>query len=115
LPEASGISAVFAFSGDLLLSFPPDMFANFIQLISGRPPAEHERGFVEEVRLVEHARPRNRRAEKLFVVCWMLIAVKCSLVIWLVDKYDMKFSPLWVNAPTVCFALLCTAVYYFRD
>ena len=91
------------------------MFANFLQLITGRPPAEHERGFVEEVRLVEHARPRNRRAEKLFLICWLLIAVKCFLVVWLVDKYHMNFSPLWVNAPTVCFALVCTAVYYFYD
>ena len=106
---------VFAFSADLLLSFRPDMFANLIQLISGRPPKEHDRGFVEEVRLVEHVRPRNRRAEKLFAVCWALIVVKCGLVMWLVDKYDMKFSPLWVNAPTLCFALLCTAVYFFHD
>jgi hypothetical protein len=27
----------------------------------------------------------------------------------------MKFSPLWVNAPTVAFALLCTLVYFFRE
>ena len=91
------------------------MFANFLQLITGRPPAEHDRGFVEEVRLVEHARARNPRAEKLFLICWLLISAKCGLVIWLVDKYDMKFNALWVNAPTVCFALLCTAVYFFRD
>jgi hypothetical protein len=91
------------------------MFANLVQLITGRPPAEHESGFVEEVRLVEHRRPRNPRAEKLFLICWLLIAVKCALVVWLVDKYDMKFNALWVNAPTVAFALLCTAVYFFRD
>ena len=77
------------------------MFANFLQLITGRPPTEHEQGFVEEVHLVNHARPRNRRAEKLFLVCWLLIAVKCFLVVWLVDKYHMNFSPLWVNGPTV--------------
>jgi len=91
------------------------MFANFLQLITGRPPTENEHGFVEEVRLIEHARVRNPRAEKLFLICWILIAAKCGLVIWLVEKYHMKFNPLWVNAPTICFALLCTAVYFFRD
>jgi len=91
------------------------MFANLLQLITRRPPTDHASSFVEEVRLMEHVRPRNPRAEKLFLICWLLIAGKCWLVVWLVEKYDMKFSPLWVNAPTVAFALLCTLVYLFRD
>ncbi len=91
------------------------MFPHLVRVVSLRPPPANGRDFVEEVRLVEYVRARNRRAAALILVCWMLIATKCELVIWLVDKYHMKFSPLWVNAPTVCFALLCTAVYFWRE
>ena len=91
------------------------MFANFLQLISRRPPADLSERLVEGVKLIDHTPKRNRRAERLFLVCWLLIAAKCWLIIWLVDKYHMKLNPLWVNAPTVAFALLCTAVYFLRD
>jgi hypothetical protein len=91
------------------------MFANFIDLITRRPPAEYHRGFVEGVRLVDYRQPRNRRVEKIILVCWILIAAKCALVTWLVGKYHMNFDALWVNAPTVVFALMCTAVYFFRE
>lgn len=91
------------------------MFPHLVRVISLRPPPEYDRGFVEEVRLVEFVRARNARVAKLILVCWLLIALKCEAVIWLVDRYHMKFSPLWVNAPTVCFALMCTAIYFWRD
>lgn len=91
------------------------MIPNLLQLITRRPPSDYDRGFVEEVRLIESVPPRNPRVEKLILVCWLLIAVKCWLVVWLVDKYHMKLDPLWVNAPTVAFALMCTAVYFWRD
>ncbi|MEO7598369.1 MAG: hypothetical protein ABIV50_05525 [Opitutus sp.] len=91
------------------------MFANLLQLITRRPPSDHMRGFVEEVRLVDHVPARNPRAEKLFLVCWILIAAKCGLIVWLIERYHMKLNPLWVNGPTIAFALLCTAVYFFRE
>lgn len=91
------------------------MFHNLLQAISGRAPLESEWRFVEEVRLVEHARVRNRRVEKLILGCWVAIAGKCGLVIWLVDKYHMPFDPLWVNAPTVGCALVCTALYFWHE
>lgn len=91
------------------------MFPNLLQLITRRPPPDYDRGFVEEVRLVEYAQSRNPRVEKLILICWLLIAGKCWLVMWAVEKYHMKFNALWVNAPTVTFALMCTAIYFFRD
>ena len=91
------------------------MFHNLLQLVTRRPPASQDFGFVEEVRLHEYAPKRNRRAERLIVICWVLIVVKCWLVTWLVAKYHMGFSPLWVTAPTVVFAAICTLVYVFRD
>ncbi len=91
------------------------MIPNLLQLITRRPPADYDRGFVEEVRLLERLPRRNPRVEKLLLWCWLLIAIKCWLVVWLVEKYAMKFDPLWVNGPTVASALLCTAVYFWGD
>jgi hypothetical protein len=91
------------------------MFSNLLRLAVRRPPAESGRGFVEEVRFVDALPPRNRRVEKLILLCWVAIAIKCWLVVWLVGKYHMNFDPLWVTAPTVVFASMCTAAYFFRE
>jgi hypothetical protein len=91
------------------------MIPNLLQLITRKPPADFAPGFVEEVRLVDHARKRNPRVEKLMLCCWLLIALKCWLMVWLIGKYNIKFDALWVNGPTVAFALMCTAVYFWRD
>ena len=45
----------------------------------------------------------------------MLIVGKSFLVVWLVDKYHLNFNAGWVIVPTVISALLCTAVYFWRD
>ena len=91
------------------------MFANLLQLITRRPPPEYDRSFIEEVRLADYLPKRNPRVEKLILVCWVLIAIKCLLVVWLIGKYHMKFDPLWVTAPTIAFGLMCTGVYFWRD
>lgn len=91
------------------------MFPNLLQLITRRPPVEYDRGFVEEVRLLDGAPARNPRVEKVILACWLLIALKCWLVVWLVAKYHMAFSPFWVTAPTVLFALVCTLIYFGRE
>lgn len=89
------------------------MFSNFLQLISRRMPPDYERGFVEEVR-IRHVR-RNRRIERLFVICWIVIAVKCAVVVWACRHYHIPFNPLWVIVPTIVFAALATAIYFWRD
>lgn len=91
------------------------MFANLLQVITRRPPSDHDSAFVEEVRLVDHVRPRNRQVERLILVCWIAIAIKCALVVWLVGRYHLRLDPLWVNGPTVFFALMCTAAYYWSN
>jgi len=91
------------------------MFTSLLQLITRRPPPEYHREFVEEVRLADYLPKRNPRVEKLILVCWVLIAIKCLVVVWLVGKYHMRFDPLWVTAPTIIFGLMCTAAYYWRD
>jgi membrane protein YdbS with pleckstrin-like domain len=90
------------------------MFADFIRLISRRPPVDYERGFVRGVKVGEKA-PRNRRVERLIAICWVVILVKSFAVLWLFDRYHVPVNPLWVIAPTIVFAALCTVVYLLRD
>lgn len=91
------------------------MIPNLLQLLHRPSPSDDGRGFVEEVRLVDHLPKRNPRVEKVLLICWLLIVVKCWAVIWLIERYEMELNPMWVNAPTVAFALMCTAVYFWRD
>jgi hypothetical protein len=55
----------------------------------------------------------HRRMDNLIRFFWALIAVKCWAVVWLVDRYNVPFNPMWVVTPTVLFAALATAVYYY--
>ena len=91
------------------------MFANLLQLITGRPPPpEVERNaFVEEVR-VQRGEPRNPKVERLILVCWILIAVKHVLIIWVCRRYPVPFHQLWVNFPTWLLGVLATGIYYGR-
>jgi hypothetical protein len=90
------------------------MFPDFVRLINRRPPADYEKDFVREVRV--HDKPaRNRKVERLILICWAIILLKCVAVVWLFDRYHVPVKPLWVIAPTVIFAALCTAVYLLRD
>lgn len=91
------------------------MFANLLQLITGRPPHPevHRNAFVEEVQ-VRHREPRNRKFERFILVCWLLIAVKHVLIIWACRHYPVPFHQLWVNAPTWLLGVLATGIYYAR-
>jgi hypothetical protein len=89
------------------------VFANLLQLISRRPSPDYEQGFIRETQ-PRPRRVRNRRIERLFVVAWILIALKTAFVLWAVPHYHIPFSPYWVIVPTLIFAALCTAVYFRR-
>lgn len=88
------------------------MFANLLHLIRRMQPG-YDRGFVTEVEVIRK-RPRHRRLELLIWICWVLITVKCFVVVWAVRHYHIPFSPLWVIIPTLTFAILCTLIYLFR-
>jgi hypothetical protein len=88
------------------------MFTNLFPFSRRVSPA-YESRFVEEVR-VSQAPPRNRRIERLFIICWILIAIKSAFIFWAVHHYRIPFSGLWVVAPTVIFAALVTYVYWRR-
>ena len=90
------------------------MFADLVRLINRRPPLDYERGFVRAVKVSSKA-PRNRRVERMLGLGWLLIVLKSFAVFWLFDRYHVPVNALWVVAPTVVFAALCTAVYLLRD
>jgi hypothetical protein len=91
------------------------MFANFLQLITGRPLPDEARSFVQEVTVVRDAPPRRQpRVERLILICWVLIAVKHVAIIWAVRHYPVPFHQLWINFPTWLLGVLATGVYYAR-
>jgi hypothetical protein len=93
------------------------MFANLIQLISGRPPPpEVERSaFVESVNVERGDRERrNPRVERLIAWCWFLIAVKHVAIIWVCNRYPVPFHQLWINFPTWLLGALATGLYFGR-
>lgn len=92
------------------------MFANLVQLITGRsPPPEVARyGFVEHVEVRERE-PRNPKVERFIAICWVLIAIKHVLLIWACNHYpQIPFHQLWVNFPTWLLGVLATGIYYWR-
>ncbi|MDO8543102.1 MAG: hypothetical protein Q7S40_21930 [Opitutaceae bacterium] len=91
------------------------MFANLVQLVSGRPasPEVARYAFIEDVR-VERREPRSLKVERLILICWILIAVKHIVVIWACHHYPVPFHQLWINFPTWLLATLATAIYYGR-
>jgi len=71
-----------------------------------------EAGLTEEERRMRH----RRRVETLIYICWGLIVLKSFVVVWAVNRFAMPFNPMWVIAPTVTFAFVATAAYYWlRD
>ncbi len=90
------------------------MFADLVRLIHRPRTVRYERNFVREVS-VAHRVPRNRRVERVIAICWVLIIAKSFAVVWLFDRYRVPVNPLWVIAPTIVFAALCTVVYLLRD
>lgn len=89
------------------------MIPNLLRLISRRVSSDYDRHFVQEVR-VTRPRARNPKVDRLFLIVWVLIVIKCAGVMWAVPHYHIPFSAMWVVLPTIIFAAVCTAVYYRR-
>ncbi len=90
-----------------------DMLANLLQLLGRTPDSDYEQAFVKEIAVREKL-PRNPRTERTIRLCWVLIGLKSALIWWACTHYPVPVHPLWIVAPTLVFALLCTAIYYSR-
>lgn len=45
------------------------------------------------------------------IAAWVLIALKCVLVTWAIDRWQVPIHPAWVIAPTLVFAALATLLW----
>ena len=90
------------------------MFANLLHFFGRRNPDDLSHAFIKEVH-VRRPVPANPRAEKIILLCWVLIAIKHVAVIWAVHHYPVPFHQLWVNFPTFVLGLVATWAYYARD
>ena len=52
-----------------------------------------------------------RRVRWFMTIAWVLIAMKCVLVWWAMNHWNVPFHPLWVIGPTLMFAALVTAIW----
>ena len=48
-------------------------------------------------------------------LAWLLIAAKCALVWWAVDKWTIPFHPAWIVGPTLVFAAIASALWAFHQ
>jgi hypothetical protein len=49
------------------------------------------------------------------VAVWIVIAVKCVVVWWAMERYHVPFHPLWIVAPTLVFAALASALWLTHE
>jgi len=68
--------------------------------------------FIKDVR-TSNAPETSPWATRLIIGGWALIGIKSIVVWWACAHYALPFHPLWVIAPTVAFAALCTGVYLY--
>ena len=91
------------------------VFANFVQLITGRLPAPQagSLAFVQDVRVTD-VPVRDPRVVRLLALGWVLITVKHVAIIWAVWHYHVPVHQLWINFPTWLLGVLATALYFGR-
>ncbi len=90
------------------------MLSNLLDLVSRRGRTDYPQGFIRSVRSPRDEE-RDRRFARLLRLFWVVIAVKCGALWWVMRHYRVPIHPLWVVAPTLLFAGLCTAVWVWRD
>ena len=90
------------------------MISELFRLITGRAGDERDEDFVEEVNVREKRQP-SRAVERLILVAWAIIIVKCFVVAWAIKHYAIPVHPGWVVVPTLFMAAICTALYYWKD
>lgn len=73
---------------------------------------ENDSPFIKDIR-VREAPKTTPWATRLIIGGWILIGIKSVVVWWACAHYGLPFHPLWVIAPTVAFAALCTGVYLY--
>jgi hypothetical protein len=51
------------------------------------------------------------RTPRVILVAWVLIAIKCLLVVWAVERWQVPVHAGWVVWPTIAFGALATLLW----
>ena len=90
------------------------MLTTLLRLFSSRSSLDYERAFIPEVTVTEPV-ARNLAVERLIFAGWLLIVIKCFVIIWAINYWAVPVHPYWIIVPTILMAALGTAVYCWRD
>ncbi len=90
------------------------MLTTLLRLFSPRSSVDYERAFIPEVTVTEPA-ARNPAVERFIFAGWLLIVIKCFVIIWSIHHWAVPIHPYWIILPTILMAALCTAVYLRRN
>ena len=91
------------------------MLTYLYHLLGARPgDSSADQAFVQDVRKSHPREHRSRRSERVLVAGWVLIAIKCVLVWWVIRAYEVPVHPGWVILPTIGAAGVCTWLYWRR-
>ena len=90
------------------------MLTTLLRLFSPRSSVDYERAFIPEVTVTEQV-ARNPAVERLIFAGWLLIVIKCFVIIWAINHWAVPIHPYWIIVPTILMAALGTAVYCWRD
>lgn len=90
------------------------MLVNLLRSLFPPAPADYDRAFVKAV-VVKSRRPARRASPLVLLLWWVAIALKCWAVVCAIAYFKVPVNPLWVTAPTVALAGLCTALFYVGE
>ena len=90
------------------------MPTTLLRLFLSRSSVDYERAFIPEVTVTLQV-ARNSAVERLIFAGWLLIVIKCFVIIWAINHWAVPIHPYWITVPTILMAALCTAVYYWRN
>jgi hypothetical protein len=85
-----------------------------MEICTPRRGSEYDRQFVREVKIKRPGIPRVK-SPILAVGAWALIGLKCWAIVRVIRYYQIPVNPLWVTLPTLFFAGLCTALYFWGE
>jgi hypothetical protein len=90
------------------------MLTTLLRLFSSRSSLDYERAFITEVTMIVPV-ARNPAVERLILASWLLIVVKCFVIIWVINHWAVPIHPYWIIMPTILMAALGTVVYCRRN
>lgn len=91
------------------------VLANLLHFLQRRRTAEdYDNAFVREVEIRRAREPRSRKSERILILGWILIGLKCAAVWWAIRAYSMPVNPWWIVVPTLMAAGVCTWLYVRR-